>query len=191
MRLFALLAAILFAGPAIACEKFVSIDPIQQKSDFAILADDSADPIDRITAFTTLVCADQIAVRRKALQDGLKASPEIRSESLFRSLAGNTAVNIRLKEVTGLTDAHYDHLASQPLIAHSIKFSDPSTSCISLYYNDRCAGSYAINVRGDQLDYNHNDNAGSFRLEDGKLSGEVTLEINRQHLTFPAEIILF
>lgn len=192
MRLPALCAAcVIWAGPALACDKFVSIDPIQQKADFVTLRDDKSDPIDRITAFSTLVCSDQIAVRRKALQDGLTASPEIRSEALFRALAANTGLNIRLQDVPGLTDQQYDRIRTAPTIGHNVNFSDPATACVSLYHTDKCDGGYALNVRGQQVDYQFRGDVGTFRLDDGKLSGDVTLDIGRQRLTFPAEITLF
>lgn len=186
-----LLSLIVLGSPAFACDKFLTIDPQQQKEDFAVLQLETADQIDRITAFNTLICSDQVAVRRKALQDGLSATPEIRSEVIFRALAGSMTINIRLLDSGGLSDAHYDYIRSNPFVSHEVKFSDAGRSCVSLYHNDRCDGGYAFSVRGDQVDYRYNDNMGSFRLTDGKLSGEVSLEVGRERLTFPAEIILF
>lgn len=192
MRLFAatLTLAILTALPALACDKFQQIDPVQMKADFATLNDTGADPVDRITAFSTLICSDNPAVRKRAIEDGKTADTDIQSAALYYDLAANNTITIRLLDQTGLTDAHYEQIRSQPLRAYDVRFLEPAKSCLSIFYNDKCNGTYQFSVNGKTVQFRYDKDRGVFVLGDTGLTGEVTYVIDRRPLTFPARIEL-
>lgn len=192
MRLFAccLTFGLFAALPALACERYQPIDPVQLKQDFATLNNPEADHVDRIVAFSTLICSEQPAVRKRAIEDGKKATVDIQSAALYYDLASNNAITIRLLDQSGLSEAHYEEIRSAPLKAYEIKFRDPTTSCLSLYQNDQCSGAHHVSVNGSTVQFRYDDQVGVFTLDDTGLTGNVTYVIDRKPLTFPARIEL-
>lgn len=192
MRFFAccLAVGICSALPAFSCERYQPIDPIQLKEDFATLNNPEADQVDRIVAFSTLICSEQPAVRKRAIEDGKKATVDIQSAALYYDLASNNAVTIRLLDQSGLTEAHYEELRAAPLRTYPVKFLDPTKSCLSIYYDDRCSGEHHFSVNGSTVQFRSNDHVGIFTLDGTGLTGTVTYVIKRNRMTFPARIEL-
>ncbi len=190
MRLSAccLTLALFAAAPALACERYQEFDPIQLKEDFAALNNAEADPVDRIVAFSTLVCSEQPAVRKRAIEDGKAATVDIQSAALYYDLAANNAVTIRLLDRSGLSEAHYNEIRAAPLRAYTINYRDPTKNCLSIYYNDKCSGDYHVSVNGRTVQFRYNDAVGVFTLDGTDLTGEVTFAIKRERLTFPARL---
>lgn len=181
----------LFSGlPAFACERYQSIDPVQLKEDFATLNNAEADQVDRIVAFSTLICSEQPAVRKRAIEDGKKATTDIQSAALYYDLASNNAVTIRLLDQPGLSEAHYEEIRSAPMKAYQVKFLDPIKSCLSLYQDERCDGNYHFSVNGSTVQFRYDRQVGVFTLGDTGLTGSVTYIIDGEPLTFPARIEL-
>ncbi len=187
------IASFLFAGPALACNDFVTLDKAQITSDYATLQDAGKGEIDRILAFNNLKCSDDDAIRAAATKAAWLSNVEtLQSEATWEFLSSRPLLVIKLGTTDNMSKAHYDVLKERDTVTLLIHGAFADENCLSLYYNDRCTPSYAVTVNGRQVDiYQSGVGTGTFRINNGQLSGSFSLERDRQILTFPATITLF
>lgn len=197
MKFRVLAAALVILGNPIAasaCTKLQPIDRAQVTELMNTVSAADANPLDQIFAFDTLMCAEQSAVRDFTLRLGAKSSnPTIASQVVLRAIFEKENLQVRLLDVEGLSDAHYERIKTRPIESFALRYKDLSAGCASFIRDNQCEDSNLISISGNKLAirarWNRYDVDGAFVHMGDVLSGSITFI--QDQMTFPAEIDLF
>lgn len=170
-RFAAVLAASIFATPALACEEFFEVDRSEAKELVAVLKDAQADELDQVFAIEGLICAKRPALRDYAIRAGLAAqSPSVRAQTLKQVIFTLNQIVIRFLPEEGLTRAQADFIRKTPTHPWPVTNRDPQRNCISLY--QKHCGEWALQVVSTLVHLRYKEWRGRFELEpSGTLRG--------------------
>lgn len=169
--------SVAFAAPAATCESYKNVPQDQAQKLLDVLTNKSAKQLERIFAFSTLVCADMPAVRDYAMQEGLKAAsdPMTRGQVLLEILMQKQFLRVDFIDNPSLPKSDRDWIAMyKGMRSYRINFKDRVQGCFSLNRNDMCEQNYQIRIKGTKVELISGQEFGQFELQpDNTLRGFV------------------
>lgn len=190
----ALLAAALWAPPALACESFANLGADELKSYRDKLVEEAADPIDRLFAFQQLICSSSPAVRAYAVREGLRTStdPLVRHQIMLDALMQKQRLDVEMAPGPDATKADKEFAKEHSgVLVYPIAFVSATEGCLSLSQRDRCTAGASAHISGDKLELIHGYLVGEFRLTEGnELVGYVRASANANYSRIPAVVRL-
>lgn len=198
MRLLKISAVVLisvfFAGTAMACDEFRSLENSELKEFRDKLIETDADPLDRLFAFEELSCSDRPTIRNYAVREGLKSAkdPIVRHQILFEALMQMTRIDVVLSKSKKLKGGDKQFFETHSgVYSRNVSYRDREVGCIGLNFRE-CAPSDSMFIKGDVVEYNRGRIVGVFKLTDqNELVGYLRPQDHPNFSNIPAIIRLF
>lgn len=168
-------AALMAVSQAGACEGYKSVPQDQAQKLLDILGNRNAKSIDRVLAFETLACSDMPAVRRAALEEGLKNVSDriLREQILLEVLMQKDSISLELLDGSSLP-----HIARENIrrtggsIHYRFFYKNRLEGCISLSSRRECNPRTMIRISGDKIELFDRNNTAQLQLQpDNSLRG--------------------
>lgn len=166
-------ATMLLAAPAYACEVPIALSDAQVRDALATLSDGASQGYDKVLAFQTLSCSDQLAVRQLG-QEAALASGEssLQAAIVFEAMMTRESLILRPVDSEAMTEEEREYARANPSIVLDFKYSDRAKSCLSMSSSDRCDSRYSVDVRGNGITIVDGGDAGELAIDEGgDLSG--------------------
>ena len=175
--LAALAGLTLFAAtPVLACETYKALSATELKEFRDKLAEQDADPIDRLFAYQELACSDQPVMRAYAIRAGMENAkdPILRQQIAFDALMALPRVDIELSgESLGKNAKRYVS-GEGNVVSNTVRYRDPVKGCLSFHSSDACYEGHAMTLKGDTLLVSVSNLVGTLALtETGEFLGTV------------------
>lgn len=180
-----------FSATGSACEGFKSVPQDQAQAMLDTLGNPKSKPLERVFAFQTLACSDLPAVRRVAMEQGLKGNdPILRGQVLLEILMQKDAFSLELLDSPNLPPQSRENIKRRGgSMLYNFRFKDRAQGCISIGFNNECDKIRKIVISGDKVQIL---DAGEFT--DLQLQPDNTLRGTWKRINeppIPARIILF
>uniref|UniRef100_UPI003BA97C54 hypothetical protein n=1 Tax=Stappia sp. TaxID=1870903 RepID=UPI003BA97C54 len=168
---------VLFAAtPVLACETYKALSATELKEFRDKLAEQDADPIDRLFAYQELACSDQPVMRAYAIRAGMENArdPILRQQIAFDALMALPRVDIELSgENLGKNAKRYVGNEGN-VVSNTVRYRDPVKGCLSFNSSDSCSEGSAMTLKGDTLLVSVSNLVGTLALsETGEFLGTV------------------
>ncbi|WP_367717192.1 hypothetical protein AB2N04_03920 [Nitratireductor sp. GISD-1A_MAKvit] len=195
-RLIAAFGVVLLgAAGASACEEYKSLSTQEMKDFRDKLAEDGADPLDRLFAFEELSCSENPTIRAYAIRQGLSSAtdPLVRQQIAFTAIMQKMRIDIELVAGNSATEKDKKFIKEHSgLYSLEVRHRSEKDGCLGFWNTDECLARYSLVLKGDKAEFRYDKTIGEFILsDDNVLAGFIRVRADEDYSRIPAVIKLF